>query len=200
MVGHSAKPKNCGSTPHPARMELQFDEEKHEYSRNNIIIPGVTTILRKVGIIDYGPFVTPGKGERLHKIVQNYLEGTLNWEAISIEEMEALTRFCELAGKYEFAECEKILENKVYNYAGKCDYVSDAYVGDLKTGKPEPWHLLQLAAYVYCFHGEKYGMLIYMNEKKNPVREYTYQELKESFKHFIYALDVYNFQIGGQNG
>ncbi len=173
---------------------INFDPDKHEYSKDNIIIPGVTTVLKEVGIIDYGPFVTPGKGARFHKIIQNYIEGSLNWEAISTEEMEKIQKFTELTKDYQFTECEKILYNKAYVYAGTCDYDSEKYIGELKDGKPEPWHLLQLAAYVYNFPGTKQGVLIYIDVKKNPVRIYPMKELRDSFKHFLCALDVYNFR------
>jgi hypothetical protein len=177
-------------------MEIQFDPEKHEYTSGNIIIPGVTTVLKNVGIIEYNSFVTPGKGTRLHKIIKLYLEGALNWEVLTDEEIKFIDRFSNLTKDYKFDECEKILSNDVYLYAGTCDYINDSCIGELKTGNPEPWHLLQLAAYVWCFPSVKEGVLIYPKLKKTPVRVYTMKKLKESFKHFLCALDVYSFKQG----
>ena len=165
--------------------------EDHKYMNGDIEIPGVTTVLQDVGIINYNSFVKPGKGTRLHKIIELYRTGQLDWEAISEEEIEFIQRFDKLTAVYKFAEYEKRIYNSVYNYAGTCDYFS-LWVGELKTGKPEPWHLLQLAA--YCYAENKRGVLIYMNEKRNPVREYKLEDLKEAFKHFLCALDVYNFK------
>lgn len=171
--------------------------ENHEYSNGDIIIPGVTNVLKDVGIIDYNQYTTTGKGKRLHKIIQNYLTGVLNWEAISEQEIEFISRFDELTKDYHFTEYEKLLENTTYVYAGTCDYINENYIGELKTGKPAPWHMLQLAAYVYVFPGSKKGVLIYPEEKKNPVRVYSFKELKDSFKLFLCALYVYNFKHGG---
>lgn len=179
-------------------MKIILDKEKHEYRKGDIIIPGVTTILQDVGIIQYNDFVTPDKGTRIHKIIQNYIEGTLNWEAISKEEIELIDTFDKLTKEYHFTECEKILHNKIYNYAGSCDYSDGQCIGELKTGKPEKWHLLQLAAYVWCSPNKMTGILIYIKEKKNPIRVYTMTELKEQFKVFLCALEVYNFKRNGK--
>jgi|GEM_PF-5481690 len=172
-------------------MEIIITED-HKYMNGDIEIPGVTTVLQDVGIINYGPFVTTGKGTRLHKIIELYRTGQLNWETISDEEIEYIQRFDQLTGKYEFAEYEKQLYNPVYHYAGTCDFSFGLWIGELKTGKPEAWHLLQLAA--YCYIEKKAGVLIYPGLKRNPIREYTFPELKEAFKHFLCALDVYNYK------
>lgn len=163
------------------------------YKRGNILIPGVTTVLHDCGIIEYNQYVTTEKGTRLHKLIQQQFEKKINWTEITEEELLFLQKFNELTEQYEFVKSECILYNSLYNYAGTCDLFSESIIGELKTGKPEPWHLLQLAAYVNCLD-DAYGILVYPFEKKNPVREYNRERLRVYFKHFICSLDVYNFK------
>ena len=165
--------------------------EDFRYMSGDIEIPGVNNVMQDVGIINYGPFVTTGKGTRLHKIIELYRTGQLDWKKLTDEEIEFIQRVDELTILYAFREYEKRIYHFTYHYAGTCDFFSD-WIGEMKTGKPEKWHLLQLAA--YCYAEKKPGVLIYPSVKRNPVREYTLDELKESFKHFLCALDVYNYK------
>lgn len=172
---------------------IQFDPEKHEYSRDGIIIPGVTTVIGNVGIYDYNQYVTTEKGDRVHEIMKNYIEGCLDYEKLTDEDIKLVERFDELTRGFKFNICEKRVGNELYNYVGTCDYLSNQIIGELKTGKPEKWHIMQLAAYVYCFE-KKQGVLIYIFEKKDPIRIYDRSELKDIFQIFLCALQVYCFK------
>lgn len=177
---------------------VKLNKEKHEYERDGIIIPGVTTILKKVGIIDYGPYVNTGKGTRIHSISDNYIKNTLDYNKITDDEIKFLNEYQKLIKEFNFNESEKIVENTVYNYAGTCDLISQKYIGELKTGKPEDWHLLQLAAYVWSFPDKRTGIMIYPFEKKK-ITVYPMHDLKNAYRHFLCALDVYNFTLRSKN-
>lgn len=176
----------------PPSTDMEYNEEKHEYSENGIIIPGVTTVMKDVGIIDYSIFATPGRGTRIHKIMENSIKNILDWNNITDEEIELIHRFKEITECFRFKDAEIKLHNTIYNYAGTADFMGGDCVGELKTGKPEKWHELQLSAYVYAAKLEK-GVLIYLNEK-NPIKVYSKSDLKNAFRHFLCALDVYTFK------
>jgi hypothetical protein len=54
----------------------------------------------------------------------------------------------------QYSAIEQILYHKKLMYAGTCDRIGildgKRVVLDLKTGRPEPWHGIQLSAYELC--------------------------------------------------
>lgn len=177
-------------------MEIAFDKEKHEYSNNDMIIPGVTTILADVGIIDYSPFCTTARGSRMHKIMELFLIGKLDYSAINEEETKMIEWLGRFLDKYDLIETEKRIYNSIYNYAGTFDLLVKnqelMIIADLKTGhKIEEWHKIQLAAYCKA-QSVECGILLYERQQRDIMVDK--KELDKFFRIFKAALDVYNFK------
>lgn len=180
--------------------------ENHEYKLNDMIVPGVTTVLQDVGIIQNNRFATTGRGKRMHKIVQYFLRGNLDFSDITQEETELIEWVVEVLNGYEVIEVEKSLYNPIYHYAGTPDYIwatkdrERYYIVDLKTGhKKEKWHKIQLAAYQQLLSefSNIDGLLLYQRTKE--IEIITAQELQQKyFPVFRAALNVYNFKHGGK--
>jgi hypothetical protein len=184
--------------------------ENHEYKDGDIIYPGVTDVLQDVGIIQNSRFATPGRGKRMHKIVEYFFKNKLDFSDLNQEELDLINWIVEIIKDYklEIVECEKPLCNKIYHYAGTEDYIfiqrdnNKYFIADLKTGiKKKRWFKIQIAAYREAFaeSDNVHGLILYQRTKE--VELVTEQELQQKyFPVFKSALDVYNFKYGGIYG
>lgn len=192
-----------GSSPPSPDMNIELTQD-HEYKQGDIIIPGVTSVLRDVGIIQNCPFATTGRGKRMHKIVQYFLTGKLDFSDITEEEQELIEWFIKVVkeNKFKVIEVEKIVYNSTYHYAGTLDYLfsrdGQHYIGDLKTGhKNYKWYKIQLAAYANAIGIlNVHGILLYERTKLTELIENN--ELNKYFSTFKSALDIYNFKHCGR--
>ena len=138
---------------------IDFDEEKHEYSIGGQKLPGVTTILKRCGIIDTKWFTEGGmeNGKRRHYLTELYDKGTLDWSTISEEDMPYLQAWILYLKDFrpKVVAMEEVLYHKDLLYCGTADRLTDEngeYVFiDLKSGAPLVWHNLQLILYGLAF-------------------------------------------------
>jgi hypothetical protein len=140
-------------------IDLKFDEEKHEYALDGLIVPSVTQILKAEGY--HNPFIEDDYaaqwGTMAHKIVELYLTGRLiSYDPVFERWMEGIRQFRTKhlpKGDYE---------RRVYwsfgpmQYAGTADFIgmigSREYVLDWKFWSQKTDELvsvcgLQTAAY-----------------------------------------------------
>ena len=182
--------------------EIKLDKETHVYTKGNIIIPGVTTILSDVGIIEYSKFCTTGRGSRMHRVMELYFRGVLDYSQINQEEIDMIEWIASALKEQDLSvvETEKLLYNEVYHYCGTCDLVlenddNEIIIADLKTGhKREEWHKIQLAAYIHSMKDVAHGMILY--ERSRKYKMVSYNESRPYFSLFKAALTVYNFKHG----
>lgn len=134
---------------------LTFDPEPHTYRKGEIILPSVTQILKDVGLIDT-TFFTPEHAERgtlVHKATEFWDETGMDDDTFPEEfsgYLNAWKRFLEETG-FEASHIELSCYSKL-GYAGTVDRIGKTHkvnplLLDIKTGSPQPWHPLQLAAY-----------------------------------------------------
>lgn len=135
-----------------------FDPEAHEYRLDGRVLVSVTQVLERAGLVDAAWFTEESRrrGTAVHAATHYLDEGDLDIESVdpAIEGyVLAYERF-----KREARFRPDIIEVPAYQsrwlYAGTPDRivlgggeVIPRCVLDLKTGAPEPWHALQLAAY-----------------------------------------------------
>lgn len=122
---------------------LEFDEEKHKYILNNIIVPGVTTILKtayptspaliawmiKEGIEEYKTGAKLKKAANIGTVVHEIIEKAEAGEKYEIPEIEevknclkAYETFKKLRHPDErVIDAESIIASPKYGYAGKFD-------------------------------------------------------------------------------
>jgi ATP-dependent exoDNAse (exonuclease V) beta subunit len=176
--------------------------ENHEYKDGDIIYPGVTNVLQDVGIIQNSRFATPGRGKRMHKLVEYFLTERLDFSDINQEEQELIEWIVKIIqnNNLQVIEVEKIVYNSVYHYAGTLDYLfkkdGQYYVSDLKTGhKSYKWYKVQLAAYTNAIDdiSNVHGILLYERTKHIEIIK-DYELNTKYFPVFKSALNVYNFK------
>ena len=138
---------------------LTFDNARHEYRLDGVVIPSVTQILKAVGLSDYSHVpadklqLAAERGTVVHEIIELYEKGTLDESTID----PALRGYFEsylrakdagLLPPERPSAIEKMVYSAKYKYAGTLDQMyRDNWINDLKTGKPQPEHELQLTAY-----------------------------------------------------
>ena len=134
---------------------LTFDPETHTYRMEGEIIPSVTQILKDVGLIDT-TFFAPEHAERGTRIH----EATVFWDETGMDDdtlPEEWTGY--LSAWKKFREETGFVSSHIEQafccdegYAGTVDRIGKTHkinplLLDIKTGPPQPWHRLQLAAY-----------------------------------------------------
>ena len=132
--------------------ELHFDKALHSYTYNGVRVPSVTQILQAEGFTHpYNGNTAASRGTRIHSATRafdnmdipvqlpeaerGYLEAYINWQ----KETKLDTHFVEI---------EKPRYNEELHFAGTPDRISEnGTIYDIKTGRPEKTHGLQLAGY-----------------------------------------------------
>ena len=143
---------------------VTFDPERHEYRVNGVIVPSVTQILAGAGVSDYSnipPEVLQRAAERgslVHTYIEWYEDGTLDESSID----PALRGYFESYLRAKDAgllpekpsAVEKLVYSDMLSYAGTLDQLYDNdWINDIKTGRPQPEHELQVSAYWVALRG-----------------------------------------------
>jgi hypothetical protein len=137
-------------------MIIDFDEESHTYTVDGVKFPSVTTILKAEGLIDsrwFNPRATE-RGKRVHQALEAIDHGIPQslYQGSQIEGyLDAWENF-KASREPEFTGIEKRVAHKGYQVAGTIDRLGTIegreVIIDIKTGEPQPWHAIQLAAYL----------------------------------------------------
>lgn len=137
---------------------IEFDAELHVYSENGIVIPSVTQVLKRAGLIDDRFFTSDARerGSAVHTLCERYAKGeridNAGRNMCDLMYVGAFARWMEKTGAYLITS-EAIVSNTINGkrYAGKFDglYWIDGkrVLVDIKTGAKSRWHKMQLAAY-----------------------------------------------------
>ena len=165
---------------------LQFRAEDHSYHVNGVRLPSVTEILKDIGLIDTSYF-KPEHSERgttVHEATQFWDETGMEDDTIPqdlLGYLEAWKKFREETG-FTPTHIEQSLHSP-QGYAGTVDRIGktnkiNPILLDIKSGPPQPWHRLQLAAY----------SLMAKHELKIPIWECWGVHLKKDGK---YSVETY---------
>ena len=134
---------------------IEFDPDTHTYTVDGTVYPGVTTILKDVGLIDTAHYTEEAatRGTAVHEAVSMVVKGLLSAEAWGGTEVEpyilAWEKFLR-DSKLEVEESERLAYESVYHYATHIDIEAKLQgkpvVIDIKSGALQAWHGCQLAA------------------------------------------------------
>lgn len=145
-------------------MSLHFDEGTHTYILNGRVLPSVTQVLERTGIVDYS-FIPPRtrqmaleRGSAVHASIALDLEGDLDEASVEplmgyVEAARAVRHDLGITTPDTFEErrhCPR------YLYAGTVDLIFADILLDWKTNSAEWWVRLQTAAYAGMFGGGKF--------------------------------------------
>jgi hypothetical protein len=137
----------------------RFDETTHRYYQGDLVVPGVTTVLKHGGLIDMRWFTDEARvrGTLVHELthaVDAQLDldtDTLAFRGGVLGELDAYHRFLD-----DYRPVYRLIERAMFHptlrYGGKPDRVCSVFLGrpavlEIKTGQPSSWHGVQLAGY-----------------------------------------------------
>lgn len=180
---------------------LTYDDNKHEYRFNDVLVPSVTQALVESGIVDVSWFTEEGRlrGNDVHLAANLYDNGDLDESTVRDEikgYLDAYKRFLEESG-FVFIESERIVWNPTYRYAGRFDRIGSLNrrptIIDIKTGAVEAWAGLQLAAYAACFNGREFDRYALQLKSDGTYRLHQFKD-RNDIKTFIAALAIANWK------
>jgi len=179
-----------------------FDPEHHVYQLDGKVLPGVTSVLQAVGIIDIRWFTAQRReeGHAIHLACQLYDEGDLDPESVD----PAIQPYLEahIAYRRDIGQIPDILEwplaNTALGYCGTPDGVTfGKALEDIKSGAYEPWHRVQAAAYAYLLPEpmsvERRAVYLH-GDGRYSTRTFPKAELWGDFNTFQSALNIYNWK------
>lgn len=126
-------------------MKLEFDQERHEYKLNGIIVPSVTQAISAAGFNLYDSVPAPLMeaaqkfGTAYHRAVQLYEDDDLDMGSLSAPLVPFLGQWikCKQENKIRVLKTEYRVGSKIYQAAGTMDilaiYQGERTVFDLKT-------------------------------------------------------------------
>lgn len=190
---------------------IEFNEEKHEYRVNGVIVPSVTQVLSSVGLPDLSRVPADllewkaGLGTAVHKATELDDLGTLDEEDLDPAirpYLEAYRNFKEESQFYPLVG-EGLLHHKQYGYAGTFDRIcgvgKDLVLIDFKTGITDPKVVgPQTAAYVEAWHMQDNPGYVKNRYALKLNKDATYKLIpltnKMDFQIFLNALNIYKWR------
>lgn len=202
---------------------LIFSEKGHLYEVDGNRVPSVTQIIGdfiKVNNLYVNVFTGASikadvfekgaeTGTAIHKMIDYYLDGDLDREALSPELEAVLQQFERWMSDYkpEIIDHETMLYSEKYGFAGtrdiKCLAENRLYIVDIKTGAfamAGP----QLAAYVQLdkendrSHRVRHRAVLHLDRKGGDYRFIPFTD-QNDWQFFVSRLNTYNY-LGGGNG
>lgn len=189
---------------------LAFNPDLHEYRVDGRLLPGVTDVLKGVGIIDMSkPWYTDyerDRGKAIHsacEMLDTPADGALDWDSLDeaiVGYVRAWQSFLVESGA-KILNVERKLWSPEYGFAGTLDRVlwwQDARtIVDIKTGQPEKWHALQTAAYQILDGAATERCCVYLRENgKFRVCVHPMKDAANDRARFLAALATYKTKGG----
>lgn len=187
-------------------MNIGFNEERHEYRVNGLIVPSVTQVLSSVGLPDLSGVPADllewkaGLGTAVHKATElddawdldeDYLDPAI------MPYLQAYRRF-KLESKFKAVLIEGKVYHNIFGYAGTFDRTgflnNKKVLIDFKTGLTDPRVVgPQTAAYVEA--GEmKYFTRYALKLNKDATYRLIRLDNKMDFQIFLNALNIYKWR------
>ncbi len=181
---------------------IEFDAMKHEYTEEGVVLPSVTQILKRVGLLDTKGFsrASADFGTAVHEATalidlgEKTLEDYATFDTYKY--LEAWCLFKE-HHRVQILEVEQIVGGLQVGVAGTIDRLALVEgllcVVDLKSGKEKLWHPAQLAGYVYAMQGRCARVAVYLNRSG----WFTLKQFQEERDERVFkgALDFINSEL-----
>lgn len=180
---------------------IELNRATHTYSPN---LPSVTQILKSAGMIDLQWFTEEARerGKAVHLACEYYDQEDLDLDSVDPRIQGYLKGYIKYriveGTDYEKIEIPHI--DKSGLYAGTPDriiVVRPRALTDIKTGQPEEWHGVQLAAYLNMlddpFSYSRFGLYL-RNDGTYSLKEFPRADYVHDLNIFISALNIYNWK------
>jgi hypothetical protein len=194
---------------------LTFNQEKHEYKEDGVIIPSVTQCIQKAGLIDLS-FVEKelleyksDVGTKIHKTTELYDQGNLDEATLHPLLAGFLQAWKKFIKDYQFIPMHIELKrvHPLYKYAGMIDRIGTIIDGktitqiDIKTGVHHHSYAIQSGGYTELYnYGKpkkeqiKRRLTVYLREDgMYEVKEY---KSPNDIRIFLAALTITNYLRG----
>jgi hypothetical protein len=189
-------------------MNIEFNEERHEYRVNGLIVPSVTQALSAVGLPDLSRVPADllewkaELGKAVHKATELDDLGTLdedNLDPVIVPYLEAYRKFKRESG---FAPMliEEQVYHPVYGYAGTYDRIGpmgkyDLVLIDFKSGLIDPKCVgPQTASYKECKSNLKIEARYALKLNKDTSYKLIPLTNKMDFQIFLNALNIWKWR------
>lgn len=177
-------------------MSELFLDENHHYTLDGKSLDGLTSTIAEAGLIRNSGSKYMESGTAIHKITELWDLGIIDKYEIDPEGLPYLESWKRFRDDQGYTPKE--IEFKTYHPDLLVGCKIDRLPGplDLKSGSPEPWHILQIAVQwsaLIC-HGmhdmARMPMDIYLDPDGGPpkVKPYKTSELKEAYKVYCSLL------------
>lgn len=178
--------------------KLEFQKEGHLYKYDGKPVDGLTSTIEEAGLIgSWGNAWYLDRGSKIHLATQYHDEGTLDESTVDPQIWPYLNSWVRFLYEQDYKPIE--IEYKIYHPELKVGMTIDRLPGpvDLKSGAPEPWHILQIAVQwsaLICngLHDlARKPMDVYLDPDGGPpkVKLYKTSEMREAFK--VYCSMLY---------
>ena len=144
-------------------MNLTYNDIKHEYQLDGMIIPSVTQVLKGAGLVNLD-FIDKDLlaekadlGHKVHSTTELYDLGTLDLFSLHPTLSNYLDSWVKFRKDFNFqpTEIELKLHHELYRFAGTVDRIgtmnNELILLDIKSGKKFRTHEVQTAAYKLLF-------------------------------------------------
>ena len=178
---------------------MNFDPAIHEYRDGDAIIPSVTQVLKRAGLINDHWYSEEARerGSAVHTLCERYAHGARLDDAgrtlASLEYINAFAAWMKRTRAYAI-ETEQFVDHALNGrrYAGRFDLMAEIdgfrVLIDLKTGAKDLWHPVQMAAYALPTNPERV-MILYLKADGRYVQSYlTPSEIVHGIQQFKDAL------------
>lgn len=161
---------------------IEFKEDTHQYFKDDLELPSVTTILKEIGCIDTTWFRPEHaeRGKHIHKMIELYENDELDWGSAE-EYLPYLEKWIEFKGEneVEVQQTEVITYHPEFMYAGTIDWIGEVNgrpaIIDFKSGQSLWWHKAQLCMYAACGNAED-PLLATFSLKTGRMKPYEYDQ------------------------
>jgi hypothetical protein len=188
---------------------LTYNEERHEYKDNGIVIPSVTQIIKTAGLVNLDWVseetlnIKADLGKKVHSATELYDKNDLDINDLHPTLRLYLDGWIKFRKDYGFipTEIELQLFHKLYKYAGRIDRVGniskDLVLIDIKSGTHQKTNAIQTAGYELLYNQDKKKseqikkrFIVYLSEQGYKVEEHKNQNDKNIF---LSALTITNY-------
>jgi hypothetical protein len=174
-------------------MSLLLDETTHRYTLDGRPLDGLTSTIAEAGLIgQWGDAWYLERGTAIHLATELWDKGILDEDTVDPRitgYLESWKRFRKDQG-YNPTGIEVMAHEPTLLVATKIDRLPGPL--DLKSGGPEPWHILQVGFQWACLPREdrQNPMDVYLDEDGGPpkVKSYTQSEMREAFRVYCSML------------
>lgn len=181
---------------------LTFNEEKHEYALDGEVLPSVTQILKAEGFIHHD-FTDPRYAERgkaVHKATELFDLGTLDESTVDTRIQGYVQAWIKYRLDTNYMPDPSMIERRMYHPTLKYAGTIDRPGLDLKSGNPEPWHILQAAAYEDLMLANTdivsrgWNMIYLQDDGKYKIKPYSAIDLYQARRIFHAALSCHQWR------